>query len=432
MTYEANWQSLNTRPVPQWFGDAKFGVFVHWGLYSIPAYARVGDYAEWYGYSCNGDHQDNDSHRDTYAHHLKYYGNRPYYDFVNEFTGNRFDPDRYAELFQKSGAKYINFVSKHHDGYCLYATRYAPGLNSVECAPKRDFLAELRAAMEGTGVRFGVYHSLYEWNHPLYLADPEAYALKHLIPMLIELVENYRPATLFTDGEWEQTSKTWHSEAFLQWLYNESPVRDFIVPNDRWGSETRGHVGGNFTTEYGFVENDTRPDDWKPDRPFEECRGIGRSFGLNKEEGADDYLTLHELLALLCSLVSEGGNLLLNIGPDGDGTIPPIMEERLLGIGRWLAVNGDAIYSSHIYAPNKQDGVWYTARDGRIYAMTTTFPTRPTVFSALPFDSVHEVRLLGCDAPVTVRSAGGAAELFAANCVPTDFPEGGIYVYEVR
>ena len=216
--YENNWESLNSRKVPEWFGKAKFGIFIHWGLYSIPAYAPIKDYAEWYGYSCNMENPETEAQAKYKAFHKEHYNSKPYYDFKDEFTGHRFDANKWADLFKRAGAKYINFVSKHHDGYCLYETEYAPGLNSVECAPKRDFLMELKNALEGTGVRFGVYHSVYEWWHPYYLEDPEKYALEHLHPMLKELVEKYQPATLFTDGEWE------HESACL--LYTSPSPRD--------------------------------------------------------------------------------------------------------------------------------------------------------------------------------------------------------------
>ena len=266
--YENNWESLNSRPVPEWFADAKFGIFIHWGLYSVPAYAPKGKYAEWYGYHCDEIVERSANDREYYDYHQKMYPGKKYNDFVDDFKAELFDADKWADLFQKSGAKYINFVSKHHDGFCLYKTDYAWNWNSVDVGPHRDFLMELKQALDKTDVRFGVYHSVYEWFNPVYVRNPEEYALTHLFPMLKELVEKYQPATLFTDGEWEHTSDVWHSTEFLQWLYNESSVKDFIVPNDRWGKETRGRFGGNFTSEYGYVEADKHIEDVELDRPL--------------------------------------------------------------------------------------------------------------------------------------------------------------------
>ncbi len=433
--FENNWESLNSRKVPEWFGKAKFGIFIHWGLYSIPAYAPKKDYAEWYGYACNMENCETPSQEKYKAYHKEHYDSRPYYDFVNEFKGDRFDAQKWADLFKRSGAKYINFVSKHHDGYCLFETSYAPGLNSVECAPKRDFLMELKNALEGTGVRFGVYHSVYEWWHPYYLEDPEKYALEHLHPMLKELVEKYQPHTLFTDGEWEQESSVWHSTEFLQWLYNESSVKDFIVPNDRWGKETRGRMGGNFTTEYGLIDVyqgvERTIDDVDLDRPFEECRGIGCSFGINKEEGCEDYLSVKELLKTLCALVSKGGNFLLNIGPDGDGTIPPIMEERLLGMGKWLEVNGEAIYESEVYCKKASEGVYYTQRDGNVYAITEKFPSKTTIFSEIDYNADYKASLLGSEANVEISNENGKLSLRADICSPEDVNSEHLFVFKL-
>lgn len=428
--FENNWASLNMRKVPQWFADAKFGIFIHWGLYSVPAYAPKGSYAEWYGYWCNRD--DLTGTEKCYSDfHKKHYGGRDYFEFKNDFKGDRFDAEKWAELFKRSGAKYINFVSKHHDGYCLYETQYAPNHNSVECLPKRDFLMELKNAMEGTGVKFGVYHSVYEWFHPLYLKNPEEYSVEHLLPMLKELVEKYRPWTLFTDGEWEHESSVWHSEDFLQWLYNESSVKDTIAVNDRWGKETRGRVGGFFTTEYGIIDNGRKIEDVELDRPFEECRGIGASFGINKEEGAEDYLTVNELIKTLVSLVSKGGNFQLNIGPDADGTIPPIMEERLLGIGEWLDTNGDAIYGTSVYSAKAPQGVYYTKKDGAVFAMTESFPSKKTVFPEIAYKDTLKAELLGSSSAVEIINESGSLALKTAIDDPSDVDSKYVYVYKI-
>lgn len=409
MLYENNWQSLNSRPVPEWFGDAKFGIFIHFGLYSVPAFTAEGQYAEWYMIHLQDEGQKavRDFHKRTYGENFKYE------DFVSGFKCELFDADKWAKLFEDSGAKYINITSKHHDGFCLWKTDYAWNWNSVDVGPHIDFLAELKRALAKTDVKFGVYHSVYEWFHPLYKKDPEEYAVKHLIPMLKELITKYEPATLFTDGEWDHESSVWHSTEFLQWLYNESPVKDTIVPNDRWGKETRGRLGGNFTTEYGTIDAGRSIDDVELDRPFEECRGIGRSFGLNRMEGTNDYLSAKELLETLCSLVSKGGNFLLNVGPAADGTIPVIMEERLLQMGKWLKVNGEAIYATRVYTKNKTDGVYYTqSKDGsKIYAILNSFPFGDVTLTEVPYSPDVKARLFAHCAPVTVSDDNGKVRL---------------------
>lgn len=429
--YENNWESLNKRPVPEWFADAKFGIFIHWGLYSVPAYAPKGKYAEWYGYHCDEIVERSENDREYFYYHQQKYGpDFKYNDFAGEFRAELFDADKWAELFQKSGAKYINFVSKHHDGYCMYKSDYAWNWNSVDIGPHRDFLMELKEALAKTDVRFGVYHSVYEWFNPVYLRNPEEYAVEHLIPMLKELVEKYQPATLFTDGEWEHTSDVWHSTEFLQWLYNESSVKDFIVPNDRWGKETRGRVGGNFTTEYGYIEEGRKIEDVELDRPFEECRGIGRSFGFNKNEDVADYLSAKELIEMLCDLVSKGGNFLLNIGPAADGTIPVIMEERLLQMGDWLRVNGDAIYGTRIYSKQLQEGVYYTKKGDDVYAVINRFPFGTQLLELVDYDPEMKAELLGSDAVLEIRDNGGKAEIVFPAINPDELDSE--YLYTVK
>ncbi len=429
MKYENNWESLNSRPVPDWFGKAKFGIFIHWGLYSVPAYTEKGAYAEWYREQLLNPNTP--EHPVKKFHNRVYSENTKYEDFAAMFKAELFDAKEWAELFRKSGAKYINFVSKHHDGYCMYPSEYAWNWNSLDVGPHRDFCMELKEALEGTGVKFGVYHSVYEWVNPLYLKDPEEYALKHLHPMLKELVEKYQPWTLFTDGEWEHPSSTWHSTEFLAWLYNESSVRDLIVPNDRWGNETRGHLGGNFTTEYGYIEGDKKIEDVILDRPFEECRGIGKSFGLNRIEKTEDYMSAKELLETLCDLVSKGGNFLLNIGPNADGTIPVIMEERLLQMGEWLRVNGDAIYDTEVYTKENQEGIYYTKKDDKIYAILNRFPFGSAILDKVPYSTKLKAKLLSHPVEVKIRENAGKAELLFPVINPDEVTCQWLYAVEL-
>ncbi len=426
MVYENNWESLNRRPVPKWFGDAKFGIFIHWGLYSVPAYTKKGCYAEWYK-----DQLKDPNHPTAIFHNRVYSPNTKYEDFASMFKAELFDAKEWADLFKKSGAKYINLVSKHHDGYCLYPSEYAWNWNSWDIGPHRDFCMELRDAMEGTGVKFGVYHSVYEWTNPIYLRDPEEYALKHLHPMLKELIEKYQPWTLFTDGEWDHPSSTWHSTEFLTWLYNESSVKDFIVPNDRWGNETRGKLGGNFTTEYGTIDGNRKIEDVILDRPFEECRGIGKSFGFNRIETTEDYMTAKELLETLCDLVSKGGNFLLNIGPNADGTIPVIMEERLLQMGQWLEVNGDAIYGTDIYTKEPQKDVYYTKKGEKVFAITNKFPFGTLVLDKVPYSPDLKAKLLSHPAEIKVRENNGKAELLFPAINPDEVKCQWLYAIEL-
>jgi alpha-L-fucosidase len=339
--FEATWTSLDQRPTPQWYLDAKFGIFIHWGVYSVPAWGVPRSYAEWY-WNNMADRKDTNA---WWQFHRANYGpNFDYAQFAPLFRAELFNPDQWADLFARSGAKYIVPTSKHHEGFALWPSAEASKTwgrpwNSVETGPRRDLMGDLKQAVEKRGIRFGFYYSLYEWFNPLWLKDRPRYVTEHMVPQFKDVVTRYQPAVIFSDGEWDMTSKEWNSEALLAWLFNDSPCREYVVVNDRWGKDSRHKHGSYYTTEYGAGMKDDA-------HPWEENRGMGFSYGYNRAETIDDYRPARELVLVLVDLVSRGGNFLLDIGPTGDGRIPVIMQQRLVEIGDWLKVNGDAIYGT--------------------------------------------------------------------------------------
>jgi alpha-L-fucosidase len=251
----------------------------------------------------------------------------------------------------------------------------------------------------------GFYYSLYEWYNPLYLKDPNTYANLHMIPQMKELVERYRPSLFWTDGEWEQPSSVWDSTKFLAWLYNESSVKDEVAVNDRWGKETRSKDGGFYTSEYGrYMPNGVAQG---LAHKWEENQGMGKSFGYNRREGAADYQSTTELVHLLVDTVSRGGNLLLDVGPTADGRIPVVMQERLLQIGAWLKVNGEAIYGTHPWRQMSEGEVRYTSKVDTVYAIALTWPGQELALSAPRSTAKTAVTLLGGNSPLQWRPAGG-------------------------
>lgn len=336
--YQPNWASLDSRPVPHWFTDAKFGIFIHWGVYSVPAFTSKGNYAEWYQNALNrGDSA-------TVAYHKAKFGNLSYYQLADQFKAELFQPDEWARIFEQSGAKYIVLTSKHHDGFTLWPSKDANRTwgfpwNAGDTGPKRDLLGDLFKAVRKTSVHAGMYYSLYEWFNPLWKSDPAKYATEHMWPQMKELINTYQPDVFWTDGDWDASENVWKSKEFLAWLYNSSPVKDKVVTYDRWGKGLRFKHGGVFTPEY-------QPNLDFENHPWEESRGMGYSYGYNREEDAWDYNSTKSLVYHLLDKVSRGGNFLLDIGPDEHGKIPPIMEERLLQIGDWLKINGNAIYGT--------------------------------------------------------------------------------------
>lgn len=370
--YQPEWSSLNTRPVPGWFKDAKFGIFIHWGVYAVPGYTTKGGYAEWYQHGL----ENGDSARKEY--HRKRFGNLTYYDLADQFKAELYNPDEWARLFEKSGAKYIVLTSKHHDGYALWPNNDASrtwgrGWNSLVTGPRRDLLGDLFRAVRKTSVRAGMYYSLFEWFNPLWKSDPDKYVSTHVWPQMKELINNYQPDVFWTDGDWDASDATWKSKEFLAWMYNESPVKDKVVTYDRWGSGIRFKQGAVFTPEY-------QPELDFDQHYWEESRGMGYSYGYNREEDAWDYNSSQSLIYHLIDKVSRGGNFLLDIGPDEHGKIPPIMQERLLDIGKWLSVNGEAIYGTERWkytcqwSAGKRD---YKAKKGEDFMLKLTVDPAP-------------------------------------------------------
>jgi len=351
--YEANWASLNQRKIPAWFHQDKFGIFIHWGVYAVPSYAPVipnsGDsYSEWYWYRIN------EKQKDFTAFHNKNFGpDFKYPQFETQFKAELFDPKQWADVFKKSGAHYVVLTSKHHEGYTLWNNAEADRdwqrpWNAVTGTPKRDLLGDLTNAVRDAGLKMGYYYSLYEWFNPLWKQDKKRFVSEHMFPQFKDLVTRYKPAVIFSDGEWELSDTAWRSPELLAWLFNESPVAKDVVINDRWGSNTRGkNTGCTYTTsEYGSGMD--------ANVIWEESRGIGHSYGYNRNEKLEDYKTSHDLILMLVDIVSRGGNLLLDIGPTADGRIPVIMQQRLTDMGIWLQTNGEAIYGTEAYKQSYQ------------------------------------------------------------------------------
>lgn len=370
--YQATWKSLDSRETPQWYPDAKFGIFIHWGLYSVPSFSERGTYSEWYWHAMEGDQTGRHqaavgASKVTQAFHNRVYGEDfAYADFRPLFTCEMFEPYEWAQVFKRSGAKYVVLTSKHHDGYCLWPNReasesYGMAWNSVESGPKRDLMRDLGNAVKDVGLKMGYYYSIWDWFNPLWPEKDQPtrdgkpsndetlnqYLEQVMYPQFKELVTNYEPALIFSDGDWWMDDEKWQTKPLLAWLFNNAPNKNEVVINDRWGKVRKKH-GGYFTTEYGSGFSD-------PSILWEENRGIGKSFGYNRVESFDDYNSAELLIYMLCDIVSRGGNFLLDIGPTADGRIPVVMQDRLINMGAWLDVNGEAIFETRRW---KKDCQW--------------------------------------------------------------------------
>ena len=338
------WQELRARPYPQWFRDAKLGIFIHWGVYSVPAYSNDEDYGEWFLRGLQlGDTLRTRYMRENYGEDFEYR------DFAPLFKAELYDPAEWADLFRRAGARYVVMVSKHHDGYALWPSAYAPNWNSVDVGPGRDLVGELTDAVRDAGLEMGLYYSLAEWNHPLhrwYTDPPDSigrYVDEHMQPQFRELITRYRPTVIFSDGEWSNSAAQWKAREFIAWYFDT--VGPDAVVNDRWGA---GSNIGFRTPEYSAGIEPS-------DRPWAEVRGLGRSFALNRKERLEAYMTPEALVHRFASAVASGGGMILNVGPGADGQIPLLQQERLVQLGNWLEINGEAIYGSEPWVRTGED-----------------------------------------------------------------------------
>jgi alpha-L-fucosidase len=416
-----------SRPLPAWFDDAKLGIFIHWTAAAVPAFApitespfdlaaadgweqamRCSPYVEWYQNSLAIEGSP------VRAHHEEHYGDLPYEAFVAEFLAGHagWQPEPWADLFEAAGARYVVLVTKHHDGVLLWPSD-TPNPNKAErWASERDVVGDLAAAVRDRSMRFGTYYSGgLDWTFvPPPITDlasmfgaipqsPEyvAYADAHFH----ELIERYRPDVLWNDIGYP-------ADADLPALFDDyyAVVPDGVVNNRfDWMGQSSGMVHCDFVTP----EYSTKGD---PSRKWESTRGIGTSFGYNRLEDDDSYLSPDALVRMLVEVVSHGGNLLLNVGPTGDGTIPWIQAQRLLALGWWLRTNGAAIYGSRPWTRAEgttgegHDVRFTLGPDGAVYAIVLGNPGSAEVeLLDVTVPAGGTVELLGHDGPLAHRVA---------------------------
>jgi alpha-L-fucosidase len=430
MPYEPTWESVRAHPVPDWFHNAKLGIFIHWGLYSVPAWAPLagelsevlasGDwerwftnnpYAEWYMNSIRIPGSP------SHQHHIATYGpDFEYADFVPLFNRaiQRWDPNTWADLFQQVGARYVVLTTKHHDGFLLWPSRQ-PNPFREGYFSRRDLVGELTAAVRARGMRMGLYYSGgLDWTFnptvirslaDIPVAVPQnteyvAYANGHWR----ELIERYEPSILWNDIAYPAAAEL---PALFADYYNRIP---------------EGVINDRFTQRFEFGPEGFAPPDhydfrtpeytsFREITPFkwEATRGIGASFGYNQNEGSEHYLSVEALIHLLVDIVSKNGNLLLNVGPMADGTIPELQRERLLGLGQWLDRNGEAIFDTRPWARAEAmtaDGVpvRFTQKGDTLYVILLGTPrARQVVILGIQAQANTVVTLLGDKNPVTWR-----------------------------
>lgn len=322
----------------QWWRDARFGMFIHWGLYAIPA-------GEW----------DGEKNHAEWIRHTAQIPVDEYDKFVDQFNPVKFDAEKWVKMAKDAGMKYIVVTSKHHDGFCLWDSKKTE-YDIMSTPFKRDILKELTKACEKYGIRMCFYHSIMDWHHPDYLprrgwekeqrpadgADFDRY-IKYMKGQVKELVERYDPGVLWFDGEWEST---WtHQMGTNLYNYVRSLSLDIII-NNRVDKGRRGMEGlteSGFAGDFGTPEQEI-PDQGIPGMDWESCMTMNNHWGWNKND--DNWKSTKDLIRKLADIASKGGNFLLNIGPKADGTFPEESVARLKGIGDWMDVNAESIYGT--------------------------------------------------------------------------------------
>ncbi|XP_033755187.1 alpha-L-fucosidase-like [Pecten maximus] len=431
--YEPNWASLDSRPLPPWFDEAKVGIFLHWGVFSVPAYKSAWFWYYWH----NREKSYVEFMEDNYPPSFTYA------DFAPDFHASLYDPDYWADIFEDSGAKYVVLVTKHHEGFTMWPSNHSWNWNAGDIGPKRDLLGELAAAVrKKKDLHFGVYHSLFEFYNPLFLQDQQnhyrtqEFVMTKTMPELYELINNYKPEILWSDGDWMAPDTYWNSTQFLAWLYNESPVKDYIVTNDRWGSGLACKHGGYWNCKDKYNPGKVLPHKW------ENAMTIDRNAWTHRRDiVSGDILSLHEILTFLAETVSCGGNLLMNVGPNADGRIIPIFEERLRGFGAWMKINGEAIYKSkpwHTQQDNATLGVWYTMKKTvnitAVYAIVLSWPTNNTLQLLAPVTQTSTViEMLGVPGKELkyIKSVNGTIDIAFPSISPNQLPSTEAWVLKM-
>jgi alpha-L-fucosidase len=388
--------TVHHRPMPAWFEDAKLGIFVHWGLYSVPAFADpcapdpdqfqrdlaamkdVGGripYAEWY---LNGLRIPGSA---TAAHHRRTYGERwSYFDFQRPFDeqARRVDFDDWADLFASASARYVVMVTRHLDGYPLWPTDVANPHMPRGYRSARDLVGDLADAVRARGMRMGTYYAGgTDWT---FTQRPVRTALDlvaqsalgpqyadYVATQMRELIDRYQPSVLWNDLGWPPDADL---GPLLRHFYDTVP--DGVI-NDRWFNYVIPPGAGQ-APPYDFRTLEYESPSDPPTGPWEMTRALGRSFGYDAKEDPTRLLDGGQLVDLLVSVVAGGGNLLLNIGPDGTGRIPEIQRRPVRELGRWLEVNGEAIYRTRrrkVLAADTSTGLTtrFTENDGHVYAI---------------------------------------------------------------
>lgn len=478
-TYSGDWSSLESHQTPEWFLDAKFGIFIHWGPYSVPAWTKRQGYAEWYARRMYELPAYRQYHTQNYGDLVEF----GYSGFVDAFTAEHWDPEGWADVFAQSGAKLVVPVAEHHDGFALWDSALT-SWDAVDRGPRRDLIGELEVAVRARGLKYAPsYHRERHFSYfrqpsrnangkkrKPWAVDPQARPfgpIQDEIRHTPEAAGLYGPFALDAGfiadyvARWKEIETKYSPD--MMWLddipvFYQSPnarevaqfkaalvdmIADYINGAEAAGRQVAVNNKGknaNFPEGFGLREADYLVSDTIRERPWIASRGIGRSYGYNKTEENPDgtsrvYASSDTLIETLVDVVSKNGFFLLNVGPRADGTISDAQTQRLLDMGRWLDVYGSAIYATRPWKLSADDRVRYTRNGADLFVFA--FDPPGDVFVIPAADGVVtdglSVRALGEDArTVPWRVTDGGIELDLSGVdLPSDGPLGAVTVFKL-
>jgi alpha-L-fucosidase len=459
--FQPNWDSLREYRVPDWYQDAKFGIFIHWGLYSVPAFG-----SEWYPRLM---YQEGTP---EFKHHVATYGPQNkfgYKDFIPMFRAEKFDAARWAELFRKSGAKYVVPVAEHHDGFPMYDCSFTDW-SAAKMGPKRDIVGELAAAVRKEGLHFGASsHRIEHWffmgegrkfdsdvrdprfeafygpAQPQKTSDgkenpPSEAHMRDWLARTSEIVDKYKPDLIWFDWWIEQPVMEPYRQKFAAFYYNRAQQWKSPGVVINYKDASFPDQAAVLDIERGKLEK-TRDQFWQTDTSVSE-----KSWGYIEN---DKFRTPGSIIGDLVDIVSKNGSLLLNIGPRSDGTIPQEVQDILLAVGRWLAVNGEGIYGTRPWKvfgegptqvvpgtfketaskPFTGEDIRFTAKGTTLYAIALAWPENGRlVVKSVADVPVKSVELLGSkDKLAWKRDAAGLSIK-----LPAQRPNDYAFVFRIR
>jgi len=328
-------------------------------------------------------------------------------DFIPLFKAEAYDPDRIVQIAKDAGMKYIIPFCKHHDGYCLWPSSFTDR-DAVDMQPHRDLIRPIVDACRRENMKFGFYFSVEEWFYPIlkngkkYIREwggnlkpyneseekihltgkkpVEDFFADYIEPQAKEFIDMYDPDILWFDGDWTDFPETLHTPQIISYFFNNAEGRKEVAVNDRIG-RIRFRAGDFFCSEYHAL-----PEDYEFKHYWEENRGISQSFGYNRDDTEENILSVADFIRQFIRTVSNNGNLLLIVNPDGQGALPEMQEKRLREIGKWLNINEEAIYGSRPWLASSQgDSIHFTqSKDKKtVFAICSKFPETELIIKSV-------------------------------------------------